>query len=95
MNELITVEINENNEQIVSARLLHGYLEIKTKFNDWIDKRIEKYEFTENIDFVAVTQKKVTAQGNSTEYKDYFLKIDVANKMTMNCGFNMEQYFNN
>ena len=33
MNELITVEINENNEQIVSARLLHGYLEIKTKFN--------------------------------------------------------------
>ena len=24
MNELITVEINENNEQIVSARLLHG-----------------------------------------------------------------------
>ena len=24
---------NENNEQIVSARLLHGYLEIKTKFN--------------------------------------------------------------
>lgn len=83
MNELITVEINENNEQIVSARLLHGYLEIKTKFNDWIDKRIEKYEFTENIDFVAVTQKKVTAQGNSTEYKDYFLKIDVAKELSM------------
>lgn len=83
MNELIKVEINENNEQIVSARLLHEYLEIKTKFNDWIDKRVEKYEFIENIDFVAITQKKVTAQGNSTEYKDYFLKIDMAKELSM------------
>ena len=58
MNELIKVEISENNEQIVRARLLHEFLEVKTKFNDWISKRIEKYNFTENIDFEAVTQKK-------------------------------------
>ena len=83
MNELIKVEISENNEQIVRARLLHEFLEVKTKFNDWISKRIEKYNFTENIDFEAVTQKKVTAQGNSTEYKDYFLKIDVAKELSM------------
>ena len=76
MNELIKVEINENSEQIVSARLLHEFLEVKTKFNDWISKRIEKYNFTENIDFQALTQKKVTAQGNEIEFKDYWLKID-------------------
>ena len=57
-NELIAVAINENNEQIVSARLLHEFLEVKTKFNDWISKRIEKYSFAENVDFVAITQKK-------------------------------------
>ena len=46
---------------------IHEFLEVKTKFNDWISKRIEKYNFTENIDFEAVTQKKVTAQGNEIE----------------------------
>ena len=76
MNELIKVEINENSEQTVSARLLHEFLEVKTKFNDWISKRIEKYNFTENIDFQALAQKKVTAQGNEIEFKDYWLKID-------------------
>ncbi len=83
MNELIKVEINENNEQIVSARLLHEFLEVKTKFNDWINKRVEKYNFIENIDFVTLTQKKVTAQGNEIEYKDYFLKIDMAKELSM------------
>ena len=83
MNELIKVEISENNEQIVRARLLHEFLEVKTKFNDWISKRIEKYNFTENIDFEAVTQKKVTAQGNEIEFKDYWLKIDMAKELSM------------
>ena len=83
MNELIKVEINKDNEQIVSARLLHEFLEVKTKFNDWINKRIEKYNFIENIDFVTLTQKKVTAQGNEIEYKDYFLKIDMAKELSM------------
>ena len=83
MNELIKVEINESSEQIVSARLLHEFLEVKTKFNDWISKRIEKYNFTENIDFQALTQKKVTAQGNEIEFKDYWLKIDMAKELSM------------
>ena len=52
------------------------YLDYSDIKNTDFKKDIEKYEFTENIDFVAVTQKKVTAQGNSTEYKEYFLKID-------------------
>ena len=83
MNELIKVEISENNEQIVRARLLHEFLEVKTKFNDWISKRIEKYNFTENIDFEAVTQKKVTAQGNETEYTDHIMKLDMAKEISM------------
>lgn len=68
MNELIKIEINENNEQVVSGRELHKFLEVKTRYNDWINKRVKEYGFTENIDFVAITQKKVTAQGNETTY---------------------------
>ena len=62
MNELIKIEINENNEQVVSGRELHKFLEVKTRYNDWINKRVKEYGFTENIDFVAITQKKVTGR---------------------------------
>ena len=58
MNELIKIEINENNEQVVSGRELHKFLEVKTRYNDWVNKRVKEYGFVENIDFVAITQKK-------------------------------------
>ena len=75
MNELIRIEINENNEQVVSSRELHKFLEVKTRYNDWINKRIKEYGFIENIDFVTITQKKVTAQGNTSEYIDCNIRI--------------------
>ena len=83
MNELIRIEINENNEQVVSGRELHKFLEVKTGYNDWINKRIKEYGFIENIDFVTITQKKVTAQGNASEYIDHLLKINMAKELTM------------
>ena len=61
MNELIKIEVNENNEQVVSGRELHKFLEVKSRFNDWFNNRIEMYGFTENVDFVAITKILVTA----------------------------------
>ena len=83
MNELIKIEINENNEQVVSGRELHKFLEVGTRYNDWINKRVKEYGFIENIDFVAITQKKVTAQGNASEYIDHLLKINMAKELAM------------
>ena len=83
MNELIKIEINENNEQVVSGRELHKFLEVKTRYNDWVNKRVKEYGFVENIDFVAITQKKVTAQGNTSEYTDHLLKINMAKELAM------------
>lgn len=79
MNNLIVIE---NNEQLISLRKLYDALEIKSKFNDW-KNRMFSYGYEENIDYIAVTQKKVTAQGNSSEYIDYYLKIDVAKEICM------------
>jgi len=31
-----------------------------------LKKKIEKYGFIENIDFIAIAQKRATAQGNGT-----------------------------
>lgn len=81
--ELIKVTTNEQKEQIVSARELHGFLEVGTRFNDWIERKIKKYGFLENVDFITVTQKKVTAQGNEIEFMDYIIKIDMAKELSM------------
>lgn len=81
--ELIRIQTNENEEQVVSGRDLHNFLEVKTRYNDWINKRVKEYEFIENIDFVAITQKKVTAQGNASEYIDHLLKINMAKELAI------------
>lgn len=60
MENLIKVSVNESNEQVVSCRELHQFLEVKTKYKDWIKRKIEKYGFIENIDFVLVAQKRAT-----------------------------------
>lgn len=67
-----------NDKGLVSARNLHEFLEVKTRFNDWISGRVKKYEFVENSDFITVIRKKVTAQGNQSEYTDYAITIDMA-----------------
>ena len=51
MNELLRIEINEDNEPIMSARDLHEFLEIDTPYHKWMPRMIE-YGFTENADFV-------------------------------------------
>lgn len=51
MTELIKITSTENGSQVVSARELHEFLEVKTQFKDWIKRRIDDYEFIENQDF--------------------------------------------
>ena len=82
MNELIKIEINENGEQLVSARKLHKFLEVKARFNDWFPRMCE-YGFIENKDYIAITQKRVTAQGNETTYMNYLMKISMAKELSM------------
>ena len=77
--ELIKVN-RENNT--VSARELHEFLEIGTRFNDWFERMIN-YGFEENSDFRAITQKRVTAQGNTTTYIDYEITLDMAKELSM------------
>ena len=49
---------NGNTVETVNARELHAFLEVQTRFNDWIKNRIEQYDFVENQDFLVVTEKK-------------------------------------
>ena len=82
MNELIKIEVR-NGQQLVSGRELHKFLEVGTRYNDWINRIIEKYNFIENKDFVTITQKRVTAQGNETEFDDHLMTIAMAKEIAM------------
>jgi len=70
MNDLINIQKDKNGQNIVSARELHQFLESNQKFADWIKNRIEKYELTENQDFVVFHNFRKNPQGGRslTEY---------------------------
>ena len=82
MNELIKIEVR-NGQQLASGRELHKFLEVGTRYNDWINRIIEKYNFIENKDFITITQKRVTAQGNETEFDDHLMTIAMAKEIAM------------
>lgn len=82
MEKLELAITTRRNVQSVSARELHEKLEIKSRFNDWFNRMCE-YGFVENEDYKAVTQKKVTAQGNTSEYTDYAVSVDMAKQICM------------
>ena len=47
-NGLIPIYQSEKGTRLVNARELHEFLEVSSKFADWVKNRIEKYEFVEN-----------------------------------------------
>lgn len=81
MNELINVTLNENHEPVVSARQLHETLEVKTEYKKWF-KRMTEYGFTENEDFVKVTQKCLTSS-TGQNITDHVIKLDMAKEIAM------------
>lgn len=96
MNEIIKITSNDQGEQLVSGRELHEFLEIKTQYSKWFE-RMTEYGFTEDIDYTAISQKRLTAQGNRTEYIDHAINLDMAKEISMiqrnNRGKQARQYF--
>ena len=82
--EIISIK-KQNEKEVVSARELHKFLESKTQFKDWIKRRVEKYNFTENIDFILVAQKRATnnLKNPTTSETDYLLTLDTAKEICM------------
>ncbi|MGJ6852969.1 phage antirepressor KilAC domain-containing protein [Listeria monocytogenes] len=82
MQGLVATHQNENGDLIVSARELHEFLGVKTKYKDWFPRMVE-YGFVENTDFIAMAQKRATAQGNETTYFDHHIKLPMAKEISM------------
>lgn len=84
MNELIKVDFS-GDKLAVSARELHEFLEVGTKYADWFPRMCE-YGFTEGDDFNLLKNERVQMEGNrmvSRVVDDAAVSIDMAKEICM------------
>ncbi len=79
-NELIPVYETDRGERVVDGRELHAFLEVGTRFNDWIARQITNYDFVEGEDFYSVLSK--TSEGGRPR-TDYVLRLGTAKELAM------------
>jgi anti-repressor protein len=95
MKELIKITKDEQGISVVSGRDLHEFLGINTEYKKWFN-RMTEYGFTENADFVRVTQKCHTP-GGIQNITDHAMILDMAKEISMiqrtNKGKQARQYF--
>jgi phage anti-repressor protein len=65
---------------VIDARELWGFLEVKTQFNKWITRMLD-YGFEEDRDFWTNLSKNDNEKGRPQ--KDYFLSIGAAKEISM------------
>ena len=97
MNNLITVTLNDNQQQVVSARDLYKGLEIKTRFSKWFEQYSKM--FAEGYDFMGVPESTPIKNGNGRiQYlDDYAISVSMAKHIAMMTGtakgFEYRDYF--
>lgn len=82
---LIPVNVNKNDEQYVSGRDLHMFLEIGTEYKDWFPRMCE-YGFEAGRDFNPLKKERVRIEGNRAVKRtisDHELTIDMAKQLCM------------
>ncbi len=97
---LVKITENEKGEPIVNCRELYEFLEVKTKYIDWINRRIKDYGFVENVDFIVLnelSQKKEGSRIVKREVQNHIVKLDIAKELAMvernEKGRQIRQYF--
>ena len=90
--ELVKIELNENQEPVVSGRVLHEALGVKTAYKDWFPRMCE-YGFAEGQDFSSFLRESTGGRPSI----DHVVKLDMAKEIAMlqrtEKGKQVRQYF--
>lgn len=82
MKELIPIT-QQDGKRAVSARQLHAFVEMDTRFDIWI-KRMLEYGFSENADYQCLIKNVQMPNGGCKSIlDDYALSIDCAKEISM------------
>lgn len=98
MNDLITINYDGNDNPTVMGRELHEALEVNTPYTQWF-KRMCEYGFTENSDYILLSQKSETNNPKNpyTTIIDHALTIGMAKEICMlqrtEIGSKIRKYF--
>lgn len=82
MNNLISVQVNENQEQTISGRELHMFLGVDTPYKKWFDRMCE-YGFEENRDYLVTDIFVPNSNGGKQNQVEHILKLDMAKELCM------------
>ncbi|HEL9636613.1 TPA: phage antirepressor KilAC domain-containing protein [Streptococcus suis] len=96
MNKIININVNDNQEPVVSGRQLHEALGVNSNYTTWFD-RMTEYGFTENEDYVLLSNfGNQTGRGGHNKV-DHIIKQDMAKEIAMiqrtDRGKQVRQYF--
>ena len=83
---VITGKLAGQSVPLVDARLLHAALESSQDFSTWIKRRIQKYGFEVDVDYLLhQTVEQVPHQGGlrTAAREDYSLTLDMAKELAM------------
>jgi anti-repressor protein len=84
-NQLIKINVNEKQEQTISARELHKFLESGERYSKWFDRMIG-YGFVAGRDFNLHENMQVQIEGDRTverKFQDHALTLDMAKQLCM------------
>lgn len=99
MNKLIPTFENENGNLLVSGRDIHEFLEVRTKYVDWLP-RMTEYGFSENVDYLEINELAQKREGSRMVERNqinHHIKVDMAKEISMlqrnDKGKEARQYF--
>lgn len=79
---ILQCDIGSEETKIIDGRELHKQIGVKSKYADWIKRRIDKYEFIENIDFTSFL-KSEKAQNTYINTTEYNISLEMAKMLAM------------
>ena len=93
--------INNQTTLLINARELHKVLQVKTRFDTWISRRLLDGYFRQNLDFIEMIKIERLGRGflgeRDVEVKDYHLTIDTAKHLCLmehsEIGYQIRQQF--
>ena len=78
MAELIKIDVNENQEPVISGRALHSFLEVATPYDKWFPRMVE-YGFTDGLDFSTFLSESTGGRPAT----DHAIRLDMAKEIAM------------
>ena len=83
MEALIPIRDTDSG-QLVDARVLHKFVGSGSRFNDWVNRRIDKFGFIEGEDYIIqYSEMSNLGSNNLQDRKDYGLTLDMAKQLCM------------